>query len=157
MSDFDKIFEQFQFSVKADKPIKEFSNWIFGISIGFCALLIFQMKDFDLNKFCFTKILYKTIVIFSMLNAFLTGFTKYLIINRDIIMNIKYGALKKLLQFATFSKRKPEDVDIDLNKILNEWTIEFNKIKNIGQFLNISIWTTFVTILITGILLLILL
>ncbi len=151
MTNFDNIFEKFQYSDKAEKSLKEFSNWIFGISIGICTLLIFQMKGFDLSKYCFSKLIYLLIVIYSMLNILLTGFNKYLILKRDTIMSIKYGSLKKLVIFSKIHDKKLEEIQEEWNKIFTEWVEEFNKIKIIGHILNVSIITTLIAILFAGI------
>ncbi len=151
MANFDNIFEEFQYSDKAEKSLKEFSNWIFGISIGICALLVFQMKGFDLSKYCFSKLIYLIIVIYSMLNILLTGYNKHLILKRDTIMSIKYGSLKKLVIFSKINDKKPEEIKEEWNIIFAEWTTEFNKIKTIGQILNVSIITTLIAILFAGV------
>lgn len=151
MTNFDNIFEEIQYSGKAEKSLKEFSNWIFGISIGITALLIFQMKGFDLSKFCYSKLIYLIIVGYSMLNILLTGFNKYLILRRDTIMSIKYGNLKKLVVFSKINDKKQDEIKEDWSKVFNEWTTEFNKIKTIGQILNLTIITTSISILLSGV------
>ena len=150
MTNFDNIFEEVQYSDKAEKSLKEFSNWIFGISIGICALLVFQMKGFDLSKYCFSKLIYLIIVIYSMLNILLTGYNKYLILKRDTIMSIKYGSLKKLVIFSKINNQKQEEIKEEWSKIFTEWSVEFNKIKTIGQILNVSIFTTMIALLFSG-------
>ncbi len=151
MANFDDIFDEFQYSNKAEKSLKEFSNWIFGISIGICALLVFQMKGFDLTKFCFSKLIYLVITIFSMLNVLLTGYNKYLILKRDTSMSILYGALKKLVIFSKRNDKKTEEIKEEWDRIFNDWAKEFNEIKKIGKILNWTIITTLISILSAGV------
>ncbi len=151
MTNFDNIFEEFQYSDKAEKSLKEFSNWILSISIGIGALLVTQIKEFDLPKYDFNKIIYLTILICSMLNILVTGYNKYMILKRDTIMSIKYGSLKKLMILSKINNKRPEEIKEEWNKIFAEWANEFNKIKRIGQILNISVVTILITILFIGV------
>lgn len=86
-----------------------------------------------------------------MLNILVTGYNKYMILKRDAIMSIKYGSLKKLIIFSKRNNGRPEEIEEELNKILAEWAYEFNKIKRIGQILNISVVTTLIAILFIGV------
>jgi hypothetical protein len=151
MADFDKIFEEIQHSDKAEKSLKEFSNWILGISTGICALLVFEIRDFYFESCAFLKLQYKIILIFSMANILLTGFNKYYILKRDVAMNIKYASLKKLLVFSEINKKKPEEIKEQWETKINEWATEHNKIKTIGRLLNITIFTTLATIVMIGV------
>jgi len=159
MNDVDKKFQDFEFSTKADKPISEFSNWIFGISAGMCALLIFQMKDFDIEKYTFLKMIYILLVIWSMINLMLTGYSKYLVFKRDIDMGVKYGTFKKSVVLLESYKETPNyDIEkINVMRIFNEYLVEYNKIRKVGKYLNISILTSVITVLLTGVFILLLL
>ena len=153
MSNIDSTFQDFEFSVKADKPISDFSNWIFGISVGMCALLIFQMQNLEVDKYCFTKLIYILLVILSMINLLFVGYTKYLIFKRDIGMGVKYGAFKKSVILSEKHKGSPEFETEKTNalKYVEEYLVEYNKITKVSKFLNISIWTTISTVILTGI------
>ena len=158
MESFDIFFEQFRYSDQADKSIKNFANWIFGISIGFSTILIFQMKDFELSKYCFSKEIYLILIFFSMLNLLFSSYLKYLIHNRDVNMSIKYGSLKKLVSITklkTFNTIISENIKDDFKKkldvLLGEWFVEVGKIKKIGTLLEISIFTTATLVITTGV------
>jgi len=151
ISNFDEVFEKKQYSAKTENSFRELSNWLLAISTGICALLIFEIRSFDFSKCIYIRHLYKGILIFSMSNTFLTGFSKYFIFKRDIAMSIKYGSLKKLVVFSEIDKSKPEDNKNEWTKLFEEWSIEYNKIKCVGTLLNLSIITTLITIIAVGI------
>ena len=150
MRNFDEIFEEYQYADKAEKSIKEFSNWILGISIGICTVLLFKMNEFDVAKITCGKFIYIQIVILSLISTLISGYTKYRIYNRDIGMSVLHGELKKLLIFSKINNRKEEDVKAEWTVIFDKWVKEFNKIKPVGKLVNISSILTFVTILLTG-------
>ena len=155
MTNLDEIFNQIQFSDKAEKSLEDFSNWIFGISIGICAILIFQIKDFNLSKYCFNKIFYISIVIFSMINSLLVGYNKYLILKRATMMGVQYGVLRKLAFFSKIKEKKPDEIAKEAELIFSKWSSEYNIIKKIGRIHNITLITTLITLVATGILILV--
>lgn len=172
MTHFDEIFEQLKYSDKAENSLKEFNNWILGISIGIFVMLIFQIKGYDIAKNNCIKFTYVILVIVSMINTFLVGYNKYKILKRDTILEIKYGTMKKISIYSKIKYEKsntesnPErikerEIEIDkdkveMSKVFSEWASEFNKIKRIGEFFNITIITTLITVVTSGIFILIL-
>ena len=127
-------------------------NWIFGISIAMCTLLIFQTKQFDLSKFDYAKIIYKGIVIYSMLTIFFAGLSKYLILNRENKIAIYYGVLLKL--FVLKDNKTENEFKEEWNTTFGKWVIEHNKLKLMAQGLNISIIMTLILVFLAAILIL---
>ena len=151
MIDFDKSFSQIQFSEKAEKSLKEFSDWIFGISIGICALLIIQLRTVCEPN----KVLYIIIAIVSLINALFSGFNKYLVLNRAVRLDTKYGEMKKMVMITNYKQNATNEEKILFDKVFNEWVAEYNKIKTIGKFVNFSIYIAAITVIISGIYILI--
>lgn len=148
MVDYNKILDQINFAEKSEKSLKEFSNWIFGIAIAFCSLLIFQFKNFDFSTYMYAKYSYKGLVIYSMVALLLAGLIKYLILNRENKMNIYYGTLLKLIALqATKSK---EELKVEWDEAFQKWINEHNKIKLMAQGLNVAIVFTLLLVLFTG-------
>lgn len=161
MTLFDEVFEQIKYSDKAENSLKEFNNWILGISIGIFVMLIFQIKEYDIAKNNFLKIIHIILVILSIINTFLVGYNKYKILKRDTILDIKYGLMKKISINSNIKYQKTEkkeDIERDLekdkeemSKIFNDWVFEFNKIKIIGDIFKVTIITTLITVVTSGI------
>ena len=148
MTDFDELFDKFQHSEQTVKSYREFINWVLGISIGICAITIFNIRDLNL---CFCILIYyKVIIIMTMLNTLITGYAKYYIHMRDINMNTLYGSLKKLSTFSKINNTKQEVIKEKWTTITNQWAIEHNKITTIAKLLNISIITTVITFISVG-------
>lgn len=151
MINFDKVFEEYQHSDKTEKSLSEFSNWILGISTGICALFIFEIRDFDFSMCIYIKPFYRGIAIFAIANTFLTGYSKYFILKRNVAMSIKYDTLKKLEIFSKINKSKPEEIKDEWTQTFNELAIQHNKITCMAKLLKISIFTTLITIAAIGI------
>lgn len=147
--DYYKILDQINYAEKAEKSLKEFSNWIFGISIGVSSLLIFQIKGFDLTKYYYASSIYKGIVIYSMITIFFAGFIKYLILNRENKLSILYGVLLKLIVLK--ANKTTEELKIEWDKTFSEWAEEHNKLKLMSQGLNISIVLTLLLVFLSAI------
>lgn len=156
MKDFDEIFEEYQYANKAEKSIKEFSNWILGISIAICTVLLFKMDEFNVSKITCGKLIYIQITILSLISTLIAGYCKYRIYLRDIGMSIHHEELKKLLIFSKIKDKKKEDVKSEWTVIYDKWVKEFNKLNPIGKLIKISSVLTFVTILIAGLYIIIL-
>lgn len=150
MQDFDKIFEELTRPKNSELSIKEFSNWILGISIGLCAFIISQSKDLiNLDKEAY-KIFYIVILILSMLNSFISGFNKYLILKRDNILSVKQDMCKKIMDEFEKGKIDRRKADSDWNKTMENWLPEFRKIIAIRIILNITLILTVLTCLLIG-------
>jgi hypothetical protein len=148
MNNYQNALNQINFAEKSEKSLKEFSNWIFGLSIGVCSLLIFQIKDFDFTYDC-AKFIYKAIVIFSMITVLSAGLSKYLILNRENKKGIYYGVLLKLLILK--DKKTDKDFETEWSKTYKEWIEEHNKLELMAKGLNISIVLTLILIFISAI------
>jgi hypothetical protein len=155
MNSLDELFSEVQFSDKAEKPLEDFSNWILGISIGICALLIFNIKNLDLYRYCFSRPLYITVVIISMLNTVLVGINKYKILTRAINMGVHQGELRKLAFFSKTSTPNSAEIENETKLIFNKWSQEYNNIKIIGKIHNVTLFTTVITLILTGLIILI--
>jgi hypothetical protein len=148
MDIYQNALNQINFAEKTEKSLKEFSNWIFGISIGVCSLLIFQIKQFDFTTYQYAKLIYKGIIIYSMFTVFFAGLSKYLILNRETTKGIHYGVLLKLLILK--EKKSKEEFQKEWSKTYNKWTEEHNKLKLMSQGLNISIVLTMILVFTTA-------
>ncbi len=150
INNFEKVLNEIEYADRAEKSLKEFNNWILGISIGISALIITQYKDFNIDN-CFVLITYKIILTLSMLNTLLVGTSKYLIYVRDTRLSIYYGKMKKLIILAQTRNTPIEEVKEEFNKLYEERIVEFNKIEAHGRLLNISLLTTGFVVLVTGV------
>jgi hypothetical protein len=150
MEDFDTIFEKFQIAEKTETSIKEFSNWLLGISIGLCALMISLTDRLSISSASFTKPLFISILVFSMLNVFITGITKYLIFKRETKMMISRGVLKKIALFHQIQKNSTFN-RTEWDKHFTNWSTEYNKLSSITKLFNTSIIMNLATVIITGI------
>ena len=135
--------EEFDYGDKAEKSLKDFNNWIFGISIGITALIITQLKEVIVEDLCI-HVAYKIILGISMMNSLFVGFTKYLIMVRETKLGIYDGTIKKL-------KLK----DRNLTEVSEKRNHEFDKITYHGKLLNWTLATTIFVVLITGIFILV--
>lgn len=152
MKEFDIIYEKFRFSEATEKSIKDFSNWIFGISIGICTLLIIQIKgNFDFTNYHYAKQFYKIILLLSMVNTLFTGYNKFLILKRDTLLNSNHWLLKNLFVTVKDGKKKSEDISNELDDIIKDLDVEQKKILKIGKFLYISIVSTLTIVILTGV------
>lgn len=150
MENFDNLFEELVSPKKAEDPLKEFSNWILGISIGLCVFLISESSDL-LVQFCKSfKSLYIVILILSMLNVFLCGLNKYLILKRESILSVKQAIFRKIMSRFTLKQIEFNEANADWEKHMEVWRIEFDKIRSIEYILNITLILTLITILLTG-------
>ena len=150
MENFDDLFEELVSPKKAEEPLKEFSNWVLGISVGLCAFLISESNDLIGQSCRSHKTLYLIILILSMLNTIFCGFNKYLILKRESILSVKQAIFRKIM--SRFNLKQ-----IEFNKANEEWEIhmkiwrkEFVKITSIEFILNMTLLLTVVTILLTG-------
>ncbi len=131
--DYEKSLDSLKFSEKAEKSLKEFSNWILGISIGLCSLLLFKSIEFDFNIYENASLYYKYLLIYSMITVIACGFSKFLILDRETKLNIGYGILQKHL-FVDKKHFTEEEFMIHWNQILDNWTKEHNRLKFVAQF-----------------------
>lgn len=148
MENFYSVFNDFDFTEKTNKPISVFSNWIYSISVGFCTILIFKLPDINTFevplKFCI-----KPLVILSMINCLYVSFVKYYILIRDINMASRQGVLSKIIKLGT--NKDKDEVKQEWDKEYEKWISEYNKIKSMGRLLNISIFSTSLIVIMTGI------
>ena len=149
MSEYQNALNQINFAEKSEKSLKDFSNWIFGLSIGVCSLLIFQVKGFDFATYACAKLIFKGIVIYSMVTVFFAGLSKYLILNRENKKGIFYGILLKLLTLK--DKKSKEEFEKEWRKTYKDWIEEHNKLVLMSQGLNLSIVLTLILVFITAI------
>ena len=134
---------EYGYADKAEKSLKELNNWIFGISIGFTALIITQLKEVIIESL-WIHVTYKIILGISMLNTLFVGFTKYLIMIRETKLGIYEGTIHKL----KLEKR-------DIHEVSEKLKLEFDTIKCHGKLLNWTIVSTIIVVLITGIFILV--
>jgi len=148
---FEEIFDEYTFTKRAEDSLKNYSNWLLGISLGLAAALISLIT----NE---TEILWYFLIpiILVFIGILINGFIKRKIFLREIRMNTLFGELKKikiLREARTQAKLNTNDKsDYDKwNNSFNEYTSESNKIVEIGKNLNWATYLTFVNVLITGI------
>jgi hypothetical protein len=89
MEDFDKVFENIDFASKAEKSMKDFSNWLLGISIGLCGLMVSVIDNQPALISYYLKALSISVLIINMANVLLVGITKYKIVMRETQMMIE--------------------------------------------------------------------
>jgi|GEM_PF-2832802 len=147
MENFDQVFENIDFAGKAEKSMKDFSNWLLGISIGMCGLMISVIDNQTATTSNLYTALYISILIINMANVLLVSTTKYKIVMRETQMMIEYGSLKKI---SVHSKDSQTD-KVEWDKHFKNWTTEYNKIATIGKLLSASIKTTLLTVIISGV------
>ena len=148
MEDFETIFAKFQISDNTEKSIKEFSNWLFGISIGLCALMVSLTDRLSISSISFIKPMFVIILVLSMVNVFVTGITKFLIFRRETRMMISIGALKKIALFVQIQKSQFNRTE--WYKHFTDWANEYNKLTSINKFFNTSIIMNMITTIIIG-------
>jgi hypothetical protein len=146
---FDKIFDQFNITERVEKSMKEYTNWLLGISIGLVAIL--QSRAYTENCFSILSII---ILIIITGGIFFIGYTKYLIFNREIQINTKFGELKKL-HLLNIGKEIDNSTKENAQKILENYYKESNKLESISRFINIGTFLTALNILLTVVFILI--
>jgi hypothetical protein len=146
MGDIDQEFEKIDFASKTEKSIKDFTNWLLGISIGICGFIISVIDNQPTTISNYLKGLSILILTINLANVLLVGITKYKIVMREIQMMIEYGSLKKI---SVLHKDYQTD-KADWEKHFENWTNEYNKIILIGKLLSASIKTTLSTVIISG-------
>lgn len=152
-SKYQDTIELMEFAEKSEKSLRDFTNWILAISLGCFTLLIFQLKDVETESMAL-KIIYKIIVGYSMIAIFISGMTKYHLLNRENKLSINYSALLKL---KNLDKSELDDKYYnERSELLNDWFDEFHKISLMSHFLNASIIVTGIQVIILGIFILIL-
>jgi hypothetical protein len=143
--DYSKYLDRISFSEKAEKSLKEMSNWVLGISLGMCSLLLFKANEFDMSKYLNAINCYKIVVIFSLLTVFMTGLSKYLILRRESRLNIAYGMLLKLL-YIQKDILPIEEFKTNWNDTFVGWTNEHNKLNSTARILKISTFMSFISV-----------
>lgn len=146
----DEILDKINFFSKTEKPLNDFSNWIFTISIGLLMFFLVKFKEVISLDCLFSNVIFIIVTAINMLNVLLAGITKYLMLSREIRMNQYIGEFNKKI----FFKKDKEDVDFiksEVETLLNSWVKEFNKIGKIGLLFNILIITTLISVLLSGI------
>jgi hypothetical protein len=151
MSEIADIMERYNFSSKMQKPINDFSNWLFTIAIGLFAFFIGGFEKVLSVDNSWINIFFLFLSISNMLNVLLSGYIKYLIINREIKMNQYEGQLNKAI---FFTKRNKESDEVYLANVVHEhsskWMKESDKISSIGKLFNISIILTLLNVVASG-------
>lgn len=149
--DYEKSLDSLKFSEKAEKSLKETNNWILGISVGLCSLLLFKSTQFDLNTYEKASIFYKILLSYSLITVLVCGFSKYLILKRETKLNIGYGVLQKSL-FVDKKHFTEKEFMIHWNETLDSWTTEHNRLKFVAQFSNFGSLLTIILVILTTIL-----
>lgn len=137
--------EKIKYAEDAEKSLIDLNNWVFGISIGIYAILIFKMKDFELNKYSYTELTFKILIIYSMISVFICGATKYHLFIRKSKLERSYAYLKKVILLNEINKKPDFEEQWKLG--FEDWTNEFNKLSLMTKFINLSIIATALLIL----------
>lgn len=154
MFDFNKSFEEIASPNKFEESIRQFSNWILGISIAVCSFLILESRDLIQDSTCYS-ILVKILLSLSMACTLISGLTKYMLLNRDIKLSIKQDIFKRIIVDLRLKKISFEEAKIDWDNHMRDWTSVFSTIGLIGKVFNLSIALTTLTIIFTGIFILV--
>lgn len=146
--EFDVIFDKFTVTERVEKSMKEFTNWLLGISIGLAAIL-------QSNQYTDTCPSILIIIIFTIIigGILLIGYTKYLIFNREIQINTKFGELKKL-QILNIGKEINNSTKEKALEITENYYKESNKLESIASFINVGTFLTALNIILTIVLIL---
>jgi hypothetical protein len=137
--------EKIKYAEDAEKSLVELNNWVFGISIGIYAILVFKMKDFELDKYSFTELYFKALIVYSMISVLICGATKYHLFIRKSRLERSYAYLKKIIIVNEINK-KP-DFEEKWRLGFDTWTKEFNKLSLMAKFINLSIVATALLVL----------
>ena len=137
--------DKIKFAEDAEKSLVDINNWVFGISIGIYAILIFKMRDFELDKYSFTELIFKILIIYSMISVFVCGLTKYHLFIRKSKLERSYAYLKKVIIIHEINKKS--DFDKEWKSGFDSWASEFNKLSLMTKFINLSIITTALLVL----------
>tara|TARA_B100000809_G_C15103786_1_gene517938 strand:+ start:1424 stop:1891 length:468 start_codon:yes stop_codon:yes gene_type:complete len=135
--DYNKSLELVLFSEKAEKTLKEMNNWMFGISLGICSLILFKFNDFDMYKYCETLLVYKILVFYSLLTLFVNGFSKYVILGRESKLNIAYGMLSKLLILYR-KDESSEEFKNEWDSVMRGWVLEHSRLNYMASLVKLS-------------------
>lgn len=134
------LINKLAFTNDFEKSLVSFNNWVFGISIGIYAILIFQMKDFNLNKYVFTNLFFKILVVYSMIAVTISGITKYHLFVRENRLNQSMAVIKKLVMLKEHTNY--DKYEVEIGPAFQDWANELEKVKNMTKFVNLSIKTT---------------
>lgn len=148
------LISKLSFTDDYEKSLISFNNWVFGISIGIYAILIFQMKEFNLNKYAFTNLFFKILVIYSMITVAISGITKYHLFVRENKLSQSMAAIKKLVMLKEHTNY--DKYELEIGPAFQDWANELEKVKNMTKFVNLSIKATGILIAFFSIFLLIL-
>lgn len=150
MIDFNKSFEEFVSPNKAEESLRQFSNWIVGISFATWSFLITESDKFIGQECEANKPFYMIILAFSMLGAFISGLNKYFILNRDTKLSVKQDILKRVMIDLQLQKIDLNTAITEWDKHMNDWTSAFATIRVIGIVLNISLVLTAISVLLAA-------
>jgi hypothetical protein len=142
--EYENYLKNINFAEKAEKSLKEMSNWVFGISLALCSILLFKFNDFEFNDS--TKMFYKGIVIYSLFLVFITGLSKYRILKRESKLNIAYGNLLKAF-YLLKEKRNETEFDRIWKENMANWGNEHNKLGSVANLVNYSTLFTFLQLI----------
>jgi hypothetical protein len=149
---FEEIFDEHTHTDRVEKSLKEYSNWLLGISLGLGAAIVSTPNNF---KDCI--FFYIVPLTFVFTGILFNGHLKYLILNREIQLNTHFGHLKKVRILREASKTKEIPIEDDVirmeqwNSIFQKYTAESNKLESIGNKLNWATYFTALNVVLTGI------
>ena len=88
---FEDIIDEYTFMGRVENSLRNYSNWLLGISLGLGAILISLSTGNNKNTEIFILP-----IIFVFIGILLNGYIKRKIFIREIKMNIHLGLLKKI-------------------------------------------------------------
>ena len=141
--------ESLNFADKTEKSLKEFTNWILGITVGAFYILLVNISNLDLEQIPNGKLIYNGLVGYSLITVLVTGLTKYQLLLRDNKMSISYSTLLKLRLLQTTKSK--EEIRKEWDEAFSKWHYEHSKIPLMSRFLNLSILATSLLLLGIGI------
>ena len=151
---YEKIFDQYNFSGRVEKTLKNYSDWLLGISIGLGAVFISLSLRTENITLCF---------IFPLISVFFgilySGNIKRNIFLREIKMNTLIGKMKQIVALRKISKEpiSEEILKEEHNKhytVFLDYSDEDQKLSKIAKNLEYSSILTFVNVIITGVVIL---
>ena len=149
MEKVDDVLKDYQVARLTEKPIVEFCNWLFGISIGICSLLIVDLNYSVCISSRLDKIINIIAIIISLGNCFFAGYCRYQIFIRDIGINTIQDKLNKLVRNAYEENKEKPVVKPEFDVLFKDWLKEQDKIVGIAKNIKQSSFITIITVITT--------
>ena len=150
-----QFLEKSLFNYRSEKTLKDLNNWFLGISLGILSLYVVQANNFNLEKYCYTQVLFYIVMGYSMLNILFAGVLKYLIFQRELKINIFFETFQGQCRKIQFGVDKEDSFQEKFKNFTEKRDSEFSKLFHIGIAHNWLLYTTAINIIVFGVFVLI--